>query len=256
MATTAHAADIARAVAGEGREVIALVPSGADPHDFEPRPQDVAKLAEADLIVRSGGEIDEWLDSTIEAAGAEAQLLDLSEAAQARADDPHWWQDPTRVVKAAGAAAGAIGDTASSAGYERELRDLDSEIETCLAQLEPDERKLVSTHDSLGYFAERYDLDVIGAVIPSRSTRGQASAGETAELVELLKREKVKAIFAEQAVPARVERAIADAADVQLGDPLWTDTLGPDMTYIQAMRENADAIARGLSGGRVSCPGT
>jgi zinc/manganese transport system substrate-binding protein len=117
----------------------------------------------------------------------------------------------------------------------------------------------VTTHDSLGYFAERYGIEVIGSVIPSLSTQAQPSARDIDALVGQIEDEGVKAIFPEAAVSQRLERAISRESGAEVGGELWTDTLGGEgsgaETYLDAMRANAAALAEGMSGGRVSCGG-
>ena len=141
----------------------------------------------------------------------------------------------------------------------RELRALDVEIERCMQRVPREKRKLVTTHDSLGYFAERYGLEVIGSVIPSLSTQAQPSAKEVDALVEQIEEQGVKAIFPEAVVSQRLERAISRESGAAVGRELWTDNLGGEgsgaETYVDAMRANADALAEGMSGGRVSFGG-
>ena len=84
----------------------------------------------------------------------------------------------------------------------------------------------MTTHDSLGYYARRYGIRVVGAVIPSCSTLAQPSAGEIAALVETIRREGVKAIFAESSVNPDVEEAIARESGARIGRALWADSLG------------------------------
>src|SRR5204862_3548683 len=109
----------------------------------------------------------------------------------------------------------------------------------------------------LGYYARRYGLRVVGAVIPSLSTHGQASAGDLARLADTIRRERVRAIFAESSVNASVEDAIAQETGARVGRPLWADALGPHgsdgATYAQAIRSNTVAIVEGVSGGTRSC---
>jgi zinc/manganese transport system substrate-binding protein/manganese/iron transport system substrate-binding protein len=99
---------------------------------------------------------------------------------------------------------------------------------------------------------------VIATVIPSRSTRGQASAGETAELVRTIRRERVPAVFAERSVRADVERAIAREAGARLAPPLWADALGPKgsdgATYVGSIESNTRTIAAALGGDLDRCP--
>jgi ABC-type Zn uptake system ZnuABC Zn-binding protein ZnuA len=271
VATTTHVADLVRQVGAERIGVDGIMPSGADPHDFEPRPSDAAALSEADVVFRSGGDIDEWLGELIESAGgdaAEVMLLDSVSGMEGEGGelDPHWWQDPRNAILAVAAIRDALVDAdpdgraayeRNAATYTRELRRLDTDIERCIQRVPPDKRKLVTTHDALGYFAERYDIEVIGAVIPSLSTQAQPSARDVNELVEQIEEEGVEALFPEVAVSQRLEQAISRESGAEVGRELWTDSLGPDgsgaETYLDAMRANAAALAEGMSGGRVRC---
>ena len=119
------------------------------------------------------------------------------------------------------------------------------------------ERKLVTTHDAYGYFAERYDVEVVGALIPSRSTQAQPSSGETAELVEQIEREGVETIFPESALNPELERVVADEAGASVGESLWGDSLGPEgsdgETYVEALASDAEAMTNGFTGGRSAC---
>ena len=267
VATTTHVADLVRQVGGRRVAVEELLPADADPHGYEPRPSDAAALARADVVFESGGDVDEWLEELVDSAGGDATEVTLLDAVKRLGDDPHWWHDPRNAILAVEAIRAALGEadpagrpaySRRAAAYTRELRRLDSDIERCMARVRPDRRKVVTTHDSLGYFAERYDIEVVGAVIPSLSTQAQPSARDVNRLVEQIEEEGVRAIFPEAAVSQRLERAISRESGAEVGDELWTDGLGPEGsgadTYIEAMRANAAALARGMSGGRLSCP--
>jgi zinc/manganese transport system substrate-binding protein len=266
VATTAIAGDIVGNVGGNRIHVDTLVPADADPHDFEPRPSDAVALADAEVVVKSGGELDEWLDDLIDSAGGDAAELTLLDSVRAIGDDPHWWQDPRNAILATEAVRDALAEAdpdgrrayeRNAARYVRELRALDDDIERCLRRVPHEMRKLVTTHDALGYFADRYGLEVIGSVIPSLSTQAQPSAREVDALVEQIEEEGVEAIFPEAAVSQRLERAISRESGAEVGGELWADSLGGEgsgaETYVDAMRANADALAEGMSGGRVSC---
>jgi zinc/manganese transport system substrate-binding protein len=266
VATTTIAGDIVRNVGGNRIHVDTLVPADADPHDFEPRPSDAVALADAELVVKSGGDLDEWLDDLIDSAGGDAAELTLLDSVRAIGDDPHWWQDPRNAILATEAVRDALAEAdpdgrrayeRNAALYVRELRALDDDIERCMQRVPPEKRKLVTTHDALGYFADRYDLEVIGSVIPSLSTQAQPSAKEVDALVEQIEEERVEAIFPEAAVSQRLERAISRESGAEVGRELWADSLGGEgsgaETYVDAMRANADALAEGMSSGRVSC---
>jgi ABC-type Zn uptake system ZnuABC Zn-binding protein ZnuA len=267
VATTALVADLVQAAAGDRAEVTALIPANADPHEYEPRPRDIAALADAKLVVRSGGDLDDWLVDALDNAGGSPQVLTLLDEVDAIPDDPHWWHDPRnaeRAVSAIEAQLAAV-DPDGRAAYERasdayasKLRTLDEGIANCIDSIPPESRKLVTSHDALGYYAQRYGLVVIGTVIPSLSTKGQPSAGETTALAEAIRKAKVPVIFAESSVEPKVEKAIADEAGARVGRPLFADGLGPEgsdgATYLGAMRSNTLAIADGL-GGRCELPG-
>jgi ABC-type Zn uptake system ZnuABC Zn-binding protein ZnuA len=241
VATTTQAADLARNVAGDDVEVVGLLAPNADPHDYEIRPRDLQALADADLVVRSGSDVDEWVLE----AGADAPVVTLIQG-----DDPHWWLDPRIAIAAVAVLERALGTDASA--YTARLGALDRAVAACIAQVPAAQRKLVTTHDAMGAYARRYGLDVIGAVIPSLSTRGQPSAGEVADLVRTIREQDVKAIFAESSVNAKVEDAIARETGAIVGRPLWADTLGPPgsdgATYIDSIAANTRAITEGLTG--------
>jgi ABC-type Zn uptake system ZnuABC Zn-binding protein ZnuA len=284
VATTTQAADLAR-VGGADVEVVGLLAPNADPHEYEVRPRDLQALTDADLIVRSGGDLDEWLADAIEGSGSEAPVVTLidkvhtiegehgheeeehaGEEEEEHEIDPHWWQDPRNAIVAvaeierglaAADAAHADAYAANADRYEARLRKLDRAVAACIDKVPAAQRKLVTTHDALGYYAERYGIEVIGAVIPSLSTSGQPSAGETAELVETIRDEHVKAIFAESSVNAKVEQAIARESGATVGKALWADTLGPagseGETYIGSIVSNTRALVDGFTGGEVTC---
>src|SRR3954453_183331 len=107
------------------------------------------------------------------------------------------------------------------------LHALDRGVRACLAAVPQNRRRMVTSHDALGYFARRYGIEVVGTVIPARSTAAQPSAGEVAQLVNTIREAGVKAIFAESSVNPKVEEAVAHEAGARVGREFWADTLGP-----------------------------
>jgi ABC-type Zn uptake system ZnuABC Zn-binding protein ZnuA len=261
VATTTQAADFARQVGGDRVAVTALLGAGADPHDFEPKPSDARAVAQADVVLRSGGDLDAWLGDVVDGAGGDARVVTLIDEVERRADDPHWWQDPRNVVRAVAAirdafvAADAAGEQAyvdGAARYADEVRRLDAAIAQCFADLPAARRKLVTNHDSFRYFAARYDIEVLGSIVPALSSSAQASAGDVRRLVAAIRREGVRTIFPESALSQRLEEAVARDSGAQVGPALLADTLGEPGTaggtYLGALRHDASAIAKGLGG--------
>jgi zinc/manganese transport system substrate-binding protein len=271
VATTTQVGDFVRNVGGRRVDVHQILHPNTDPHEYEPRPSDVKSVTGAALAVRSGGDVDDWLKDVIDNAGGDATVLTLSDHVHTRSDDsgdldPHWWQDPRNVELAVRAIRDALAkaDPGGAAGYRRNaaryldrLDRLDRQTAACIDRIPPRLRKLVTTHDALGYYAARYGLEVIGAVIPSLSTQAQPSAGDIQRLVDQIERTGVKAIYPESSINPKLEQAVARESGATTGAPLWADTLGPKgstgATYVGSIAANTAAIVDGLSGGEQSC---
>lgn len=269
-ATTTQVADLVRAVGGARVDVTQILRPNSDPHGYEPRPSDAVALSGARVVFRSGGDVDSWLQDLVHSAGGDAPVIDLSKSVRtARAGgelDPHWWQDPRNARRAVQAIRRALvrADPAgrrrydrNAAAYEGRLDRLDRAVARCVARIPPAQRKLVTTHDALGYYARRYGIEVVGALIPSLSTQAQPSAKDIEALVGQIRKLGVKAIFAEAAVNPKLERAVSRETGARVGGALWADSLGPKgsdgATYLSSIAANTAEIVRGLTGGAVSC---
>lgn len=270
VATTTQAADLARAVAGRRAGVAGILAPNADPHEYEPRPSDAAKLARAQLVIRSGGDVDRWLTGLVETAGGSARVLTLIDAVAARpgpgGTDPHWWQDPRNAQAAVRAIRDALADAdpagapeyrANAARELRALARLDRAIAGCVARVPSGRRTLVTSHDALGYLAGRYGIRLVGTVIPGLSTQAQPSARGIAQLVATIRREHVSTVFAEQSVNRALAQAVARESGARIGPPLYADALGPagsaGATLLGALRFNASAILTSM-GARCRLP--
>jgi zinc/manganese transport system substrate-binding protein len=267
VATTTQLGDFARQVGGPAVEVTQLMQPNSDPHDYEPRPDDVVAVGRADLILRSGGEVDEWLTGVLEnAGGAPIVAAVASERPYAR-EEPHWWHDPRNaeyavsrieavLAEARPADRRAIADRAAAATAR--IRALDAAIARCMDAVPRAQRKLVTDHEAFGAFAARYGIQVVGAVIPARTTQAEPSAGDLSRLTRLILRERVRAVFPETSVNPRVARAIAQQTGASAQYTLYGDTLGPKgsdgATYVASEAHNADAMVRGFTGGSRGCP--
>jgi ABC-type Zn uptake system ZnuABC Zn-binding protein ZnuA len=270
VATTTQVGDFARRVAGDRAGVRQLLSASSDPHAYEPRPSDVRAVGGAGVVLRSGGDLDAWLDGVLANAGSDAEAVTLGDAVRRRrgagAGDPHWWQDPRNAVRAvrqirdaliAADPAGRSAYAANAAAYVAKLRALDRAIAACIARVPERRRKLVTDHDALGYYADRYGIEIIGTVVPARSTQAQSSAGEIARLARAIRAAGVTPIFTESSANPRLARAIARETGATVGPALYADSLGAagseGASYLGSMRANTNAIVGGFTGGRVRC---
>jgi zinc/manganese transport system substrate-binding protein len=277
VATTTQIGDFVRQVGGGAVAVDQVLRPNTDPHAYEPRPSDVVGAAEAKLVFANGDGLDDWIDQVVSDSGSDAAIVDLgaavpvrlpgeSSGAEASRYDPHWWHDPRNAEAAVREIERrlAAADPRHRRLFERNaraylarLRSLDAGIARCMRSIPAGRRKLVTDHDAFGYFAHRYGIDVVGAVIPSQTTEAQPSAGDLSDLVRLIEREHVAAIFPESSLSAKVAEAIARQTGASAGRDLYGDTLGPagspGATYLGMEASNADAMARGFSGGRRGC---
>jgi len=265
VATTTQVQDFVRVVGGNRVDVVGLLKPNVDPHDYEPSPADTDAVARARVIVRSGVGIDRWLDPLIRSAETDGTVVDASTGVELRKlhgqPDPHIWHDPRNAEKMAITVERALvrADPAGGSIYARnlatylnELGALDVEIQSSLAPLT--NRKLVTDHDAFGYYAARYGLQIVGAVIPSFDSSAELSASDVSDLVTTIRREQVRAVFSEQSLSGKTASLIASEAGVRvISGPgaLYGDTLGPagsdGATYLGMMRHNTATIVRGLS---------
>lgn len=277
IATTTQLGDVVRNVGGNAVDVTQILKANTDPHEYEPRPADVTETTSAKLVVLSGDNLDRWMSDVVKQSATVATQLDVSKqlkitrpgqvsGAEASKYDPHWWHDPQNVETAVGQIRDALikVDPASEATYVKnataylsKLRALDSDIAACFAKVPAGERKLVTDHDAFGYFADRYDILVVGAVIPSQTTQGAPSARGVARLARTIEAQHVRAVFPESSVNPRLAKAIAKQTGATATLTLYGDTLGPKGspgdTYLGMERANADAMVRGFTGGKASC---
>ena len=277
VATTTQLGDLFRNVGGHAVDVTQILRPNTDPHEYEPRPSDVLDTAGAKVVFENGDGLDGWMAKVLDEAGGSPTVVDLgahvpyrlpgeASGPEASRYDPHWWHDPRNVEAAVGAIRDALSraDPAqkrrfarNAAAYLARVRRLDAGIRACFATVPPAQRKLVTDHDAFGYFARRYGVQVIGAVIPSQTTQAQPSAGDIAKLSALIQRERVKAVFPETSINQKLAQALARQTGATAHYDLYGDTLGPagspGASYLGMERANANAMVRGFTGGRQGC---
>ncbi|WP_217914412.1 metal ABC transporter substrate-binding protein [Miltoncostaea marina] len=274
VVTTPALGAVVREVTGDVAAVEVLLPEGADPHEFQPSARQAARLLQADLVVENGLGLEQGLEDTLGrarddgvavfTAGDHVNVRRGVRDGEAHADgdghdhgdeapDPHIWTDPIAmrdVVAALGPALErelAVDLGGRPARVARGLERLDAQVRAMLEAIPPQRRRMVTGHDSMGYFADRYDLEVVGAIIPSFSSQAQASAGTLAALRAQVQAAGVPAIFDEPGTPAGIARAIADETGARVV-PIATLDMPGDGSYGAFVRAVAAAVRDGLTG--------
>ena len=261
---------LVRDAVGDAADVKVLIPDGSDPHEWEPSARDIERVNHADLIVRNGlgleGGVLDVLDiaeddgvPTFVASDhvrvrtvGDGEGLPGGDSDQATgAPDPHLWMDPLTmrdVIAALGPALSALGidATAGVARVVAGLEQLDAQVAAVLAPIAPADRILVTGHESLGYFADRYGFRLVGAIVSSLTTQADVSAKELAHLADAIRREGVKAVFTEIGTSRQIADAISDETGVQVVE-LASHNLPGDGTYSTFMLDNARKVAAALT---------
>lgn len=273
VVTTNILGDITRNVLGDQAEVSVLMRPGADPHSFGISAQQAAEFELADLVVHNGLGLEEGVLRNVRAAetagvatlpvGERVDPIRYTSDESRGQADPHFWTDPRRVAAAVDVIAQQVVEhvdgvdpavvRANAARYRGEVEALDADTAARFAAIPARQRKLVTNHHVFGYLAQRYDFEVIGAVIPSGTTLASPSASDLAGLAGAVRQAGVRAVFADSSQPDRLARALADQAglDVRVV-PLFSESLSPPGegagTYLEMTRSNTEAIATGLGG--------
>jgi ABC-type Zn uptake system ZnuABC Zn-binding protein ZnuA len=265
VATTTILADIVRQVGGDRVTVESLVPKGGEAHTFDPTPSDVRRVVEADLVVRNGLGLDDWLLNLIQNAGSSAPVVALGEGLpgaryiqEGGQVNPHLWLDVAYARSYAARIADelerldpghAAGIKATAASYDTRLAALDDEIRTRLASLPEADRTVISFHDAFPYFARAYGLTVDGTVVDAPGQ--DPSAAQVEALIGEIRAKDVKAILAEAQFSDKLVRAIADETGATVVSDLYTDSVGdaPVDTYESTMRWDTNRLLQVLAGG-------
>jgi ABC-type Zn uptake system ZnuABC Zn-binding protein ZnuA len=242
VATTTQIGALTKEVAGDRVSLTVLLRAGVDAHTFDPDPGDVRRIADADLILRNGIGLDNFLDGVI-GGSARGEVVTVTEgitlqqgAGGEGGDDPHVWHDPENAKQMTFNIAEALSeaDPANASYYDERARsyaqvldDTDRRIRELIDSIPAQNRKIVTNHDALGYFINRYGLEYVGAIIPSVTSGSQPSAGDIARLEDLIREEDVRAIFAEAELDSRVAEQISRDTGVKIVDDLYADSLGP-----------------------------
>lgn len=262
LTSTTILADITRNIAGDRMEVDSLLPIGTDPHSYQPTPQDVAKLAKSKLLIINGANYEGFLQPVLENAGGERTILEASSGIHPREEagsiDPHMWLDPNNVIHyVENIRDGLIRfDPSGEAVYKtnadkylRNLTELNTWIDEQVQQISLEKRLLVTNHEALGYFAERYGFKVVGTVVESFSSDASPSAQQMAGLIDQIKSSGAPAIFLDAGDNTSLAQQIAAETGVRVITDLHLESLtdgAPAATYIDLMKHNVTQIVNAL----------
>ena len=253
---------------GDAADVTILIPDGQDPHDFQPSARDIETINNADIVISNGLDFEEGLEDVLASAienGVSVYMVgenmtvrepdeDHAEEDHAEEDghdhgagDPHLWLSPLSFTQALPSLTTAINKATGLSIDETtaldQLTKLDNEITEVIDTIES--CVMVSGHDEMGYFADRYGCTVIGAIIPSFSTTSEATAKQIADLKVLAASNNVKAVFTGLGTPAEVSEQLASELGIAAVS-LSTHYLNGAANYREFMLNLANQIAEAL----------
>ena len=254
-------ADMVREVGGDAVAVSGLVGPDADAHVFEPSPRDAQRLANADLVVVNGLRFEGWIERLIQASGYRGPVVTATRGITPRLlgsePDPHAWQslvnarryvENIRVALVAARPALATQINQRSADYGRRIDALEASTRMRLQRIAVADRRVVTSHDAFGYFADSYGVTFVHA--QGWTTGTEASAADVAGIVRQLKTQKVRALFVENITDPRLVQRIAREAGARVGGTLYSDALSPPGTagdtYLRMFEHNVATLLAAL----------
>ena len=298
LATTPMIGEFVSQVGGDNINLTVLMPPEANPHTYDPSPQDATTIAEADLIFftglkyepapllkllessacspevlaevgesvfpvefKEGGHDDhddhgeEGHDDEEEGHDDEEEGHDGHEGHGHGAYDPHFWFDPNRVSYAAEYIEGKLiqYDPANEESYKSltdtftsELRGLVNEVIELIGMIPSGNRKLITTHESLGYLEAKFGLEVLATIIPSLDSSDEVSPSDLVEVIEVIEEEGVKVMFVESETPSVYAETLAQETGITLVTGLYVETLKPNQSYSEFLISNVELIVNSL----------
>ena len=288
VATTPMIGDFVGQVGGENINLTILMPPEADPHTYEPAPQDAGKIADADLVFYTGlmyepAALIELLENS--ACGAEALAevgesvfpIEFKEGGHDDHDehgeeghddhdgheghghgayDPHFWFDPNRVVYAAEFIESKLVefDSSNAANYEaagdaytKELSGLTGQVSQLIGSIPSQNRKLITTHESLGYLEAKFGLEVLSTIIPDLDSSNEITPSQLVGVIDVIEDNNVKVIFIEAEAPSVYAETIVAETGIKAVEGLWVETLKPSQTYPEFLIAAVELIVENLS---------
>lgn len=262
--------DLTRQIGGEDVDVDIIVPENADPHIYEPKPLDVKKLSQADLVIVNGLGFEGWFNRLIINSGYKSEVIVAANTVIPRvlhmsqginATDPHAWHNVKNailyVIEIKQALQKKLPEKkeeieARAKTYINVLQELDHWVHSQFNNLDSHLRKVITTHDAFAYFGAEYDIEFLAPV--GISTDAQPTAAKVAELITTIKAQNIKAIFIENLADGRLINEIAKEANVEVDGTLYADSLSnpsdlksPAPTYVEMIRYNTISLHKKLT---------
>ena len=275
VATFSILGDLTKNGGGDRIEMATLVGPNGDVHVYEPTPADAEAVRSADLVVVNGLALEGWMDRLIKTSGFKGTVVVASQGVKPREMtageleqgarrgpiiDPHAWQDlgnarlyVQNIAKGLALVdpGGASVYQANAEAYTAKLSELDRWVRKEFSGIPRQKRRMITTHDAFGYFGAAYGITIISPV--GFSTESEASAGDIANLIKQIRREKITAVFLENVTDPRLMEQVAKESGVSLGGTLYSDALsnpdGPAPTYLEMFKHNATLIAAAMRKG-------
>ena len=282
LATTPMLGDFLNEIGGANINLTILMPPEADPHTYDPSPQDAAKIAEADLVFYVGLKYEPSAvmklientsntESVLVEVGEYINPIEFSEEGHDDHDDeeghevheghdhgsedPHFWFDPARVSMAVELMINKLTELdpsnevaykTSGDAYIKELNQLDTTISKLIETIPSENRKIITTHESLGYLEAKYGLEVLSTIIPSLSSANEISPAQLAGVLDVIEDNNVQVMFIEAEAPSVYGETIAQEADIKVVTGLWVETLKENQSYTTWLLENVQLIVDNL----------
>ena len=277
--------DMVSTIGGDHVSVTSLVGPDGDAHAFSPKPADAQSLADADLIVVNGLQLEGWIDRLIDASGYEGEVVVASNGIDTRSFeghegdhddhddhdhatdgeeehhhhgdvDPHAWQDLENgeqyarnirdaLVKADPAHADAY--RANAEHYIDEMEALDKEAKARLSRIPASDRLIITSHDAFGYFADAYDLELLSPV--GINTLAEPSASDMGRLIQQIESSHARALFLENMTNPALINQLHEETGIAIGGTLYADALtaeGEGSTYLGVFQHNVDTLLDAL----------
>ena len=301
VATTPMIGEFVSQVAGDNINLTVLMPPEADPHTYEPAPQDAGKIADADLVFYTGlmyepAPLIELLENSVCGSEALAEVgdsvfpIEFKESGHDDHDDhdekghddhdeeghddhdeeghddheghghgaydPHFWFDPNRVAYAAEFIESKLieFDPSNTADYEAagdsytaELNSLTGQVSQLIASIPSQNRKLITTHESLGYLEAKFGLEVLSTIIPNLDSSNEISPAQLVGVIDVIEDNNVKVIFIEAEAPSVYAETIVAETGIRAVEGLWVETLKPGQTYPEFLIAAVELIVENLS---------